>query len=94
MKLKSIVSMSVMFVVFLAGVVFGCWIVSSERNNKLETLEMQVRDMEGDIILYEKYHSGAERLLDTLDDRYHWSDGYDPEEYYGAVNDLENVGLR
>lgn len=37
---------------------------------------------------YRDYYKATEELLDTLEQRYNWVDGYDPYDYYEAVDNL------
>lgn len=41
------------------------------------------------IVAYQEYYEGAEELLDTLENHFNWVDGFDPYNYYEAVENLK-----
>lgn len=41
------------------------------------------------IVAYQEYYEGAEELLDTLESHFNWVDGFDPYNYYEAVENLK-----
>lgn len=40
---------------------------------------------------YELYKSGAEELLDSLDNRYNWVDSYDVYDYYDGLHKVDSL---
>ena len=40
---------------------------------------------------YELYKSGAEELLDSLDNRYNWVDAYDVYDYYDGLQKVDSI---
>lgn len=47
-------------------------------------------ELQRELEAYKQYYNATEKFLDELERDYNWVDGYDPQEYYEAVEKVYN----
>lgn len=61
-----------------------------EQDDNIKPLCQEINRLRDIVMAYEDYYKATEEFLDTLENHFNWVDGFDPMNYYDAVEQLHN----
>ena len=93
MRIDSVKTFCVTLFAVIVGSMFGAWVTTSDHDDKIRLLLLENANLRISVEAHENYYKATEKLLDSLDEKYYWTDAFDPQEYEIAVRDLKAKGV-
>lgn len=93
MRIDSVKNFCVLLFAVLVGIIGGVWIATSDHDDKVRLLLLENANLRISVEAHENYYKATEKLLDSLDEKYYWTDAFDPQDYENAIRDLKAKGV-